>query len=222
MPHTVNCPKCLIDFDGKQFLHHQIKMLHEVGIKDIIIVTGYFGAKIRRECEQYKGIKFFHNFDFAKTGTLNSMSLATEEFDNELLVLNSDIIFTTDCLRNVIATSGNVVTMEPERCEEGATAIQIDHRGKVTDMGFLDDNDADGLSVGIVKFTKKSMSKVIPFLRNYPRDIHCFVFTLIKHLLNEGETVKYVNCDYGTWCEIDTLEDLKLYKDVIIDLLNRK
>jgi hypothetical protein len=63
------------------------------------------------------------------------------------------------------------------------------------------------------------MDEIMKFLRDYPGDLRCFVFTLVKHLLSLGKTVKYSDCLYGLWCEIDTLEDLKLYKDIIPEIL---
>ena len=41
----------------------------------------------------------------------------------------------------------------------------------------------------------------------------------VKHLLEKKKSVKHITCEFGDWCEIDTPEDLKLYKDVIRDLL---
>ena len=86
-------------------------------------------------------------------------------------------------------------------------------------MGFLDDYDSSGLSVGIVKFSKKDIKEVQKFLTNYPPTIHSYVFHIIKHFLDKKIKVKSVLCDYGKWCEIDTPADLKLYKQTISKIL---
>lgn len=227
MPYTRDVPKCLIEFNGKTFLQHQLETLIEVGIKDVTIITGYLSYKIEKACEKYKNkikFTFFHNIDYANSGTLNSMSLAREDFRPEhfkegLIVLNSDIIFEKDCLKKVMDCKNSCVTMELGRHEVGATCIKIDE-DKVIDMGFLDDYDSSGLSVGIVKFSKKNIKEVQKFLTNYPPTIHSYVFHIIKHFLEKNILVKSILCEYETWCEIDTPADLKLYKDTINKILD--
>ena len=229
MPYTRDVPKCLIDFKGKTFLEYQLKMLLEVGIKDVTIVTGYLAKKIVEACEPFKkdiNFTFFHNIDYENSGALNSMSLARDEFTPEhfkegLIILNSDIIFKKSCLKDVMNCKNTCVTMELGRHEVGATCIQV-NEDEVIDMGFLDDYDASGLSVGIVKFAKKDVKEVQKFLTNYPPTIHSYVFHIIKHFLDKKIQVKSVLCDYGKWCEIDTPADLKLYKYVIRKILKTK
>jgi len=229
MPYTRDVPKCLIEFEGKTFLDHQLQMLIEVGIKEVTIITGYLAHKIEKACEKYKkkiNFTFFHNLDYENSGTLNSMSLAredfrSEDFQDDLIVLNSDIIFKKSCLKDIMKCNHSCVTMELGRHEVGATCIKV-NQDDVIDMGFLDHYDASGLSVGIVKFTKKNIKEVQKFLTNYPPTIHSYVFHIIKHFLSKNIPVKYSLCDYGKWCEIDTPADLKLYKEVIEDILKLK
>jgi len=229
MPYTRDVPKCMIEFGGKTFLEYQLNMLIEVGIKDVTIVTGYLGHKIQEACEKYKdkiNFTFFHNLDYENSGTLNSMSLARDNFQPEyfkdgLIVLNSDIIFKKKCLKDVMKCKHTCVTMELGRHEVGATCIKIDE-DNVINMGFLDHYDASGLSVGIVKFAKKDIKEVQKFLTNYPPTVHSYVFHIIKHFLEKKIPVKCSLCDYGEWCEIDTPADLKLYKGTIKKILKIK
>ena len=44
-PLTNEMPKALVKVNGKPMLERQIEFLHEKGIKDIIIVTGYLKEK---------------------------------------------------------------------------------------------------------------------------------------------------------------------------------
>ena len=40
-PYTNKVPKAMVKFKGREIIVHQIETLREVGIKNIIIVTGY-------------------------------------------------------------------------------------------------------------------------------------------------------------------------------------
>jgi len=224
MPYTENIPKCLIDFKGKTFLEYQLKTLYSAGIKNIIIVTGYRSDKIKTVCKYFEQkkkdvvIKIFNNYDYVHSGTLNSMSLARDHFTEDLIVLNSDILFTKKCLLDIISCPNICVTMENGRWENKATCIQVDQT-KVVSMGFLSQIESSGLSVGIVKFPLNIMHEVKNFLTDYPADTKSFVFNLINHFIEKNHIVNYSLCEFNDWCEIDTPEDLKLYKNTIKKLL---
>ena len=46
-PFTYETPKVLVPVDGKPFLHHQIELLREHGIRDIVLCVGHLGDQIR-------------------------------------------------------------------------------------------------------------------------------------------------------------------------------
>lgn len=220
-PYTNTIPKTLIPFNRKTFLNYQIETLKKLGIDDIIIVTGFKSHKIYEACDGYEGITFFCNADYENSGALNSMSLARELFNDDLIILNSDIIYTEKCLKDVIDCQQNCVTVELGRYERGATTIKVDEL-RVLDMGFLEEKDSSGLSVGIIKIVKGYIFKVNEFLTDYPQQLHCYVFNLIKEFLRQEIPITYIKCPKGSWCEIDTIEDLNLYKSVIYNILGNK
>ena len=45
--YTKKIPKCLIEFYGKPFLYYQLKYLKKLGIKKVILSTGYLSKKIK-------------------------------------------------------------------------------------------------------------------------------------------------------------------------------
>ena len=59
-PLTLKTPKPLIPVQGEPMAERQIKFLHEKGIKDIIIVTGYLNESFHYLQEKY-GVKLVHN-----------------------------------------------------------------------------------------------------------------------------------------------------------------
>lgn len=46
-PLTKSVPKSLIPIDGKPFIDHQLKLLKEKGIRDVILCIGYLGEQIQ-------------------------------------------------------------------------------------------------------------------------------------------------------------------------------
>ena len=46
-PFTENCPKGMIQIEGKPILHYQIEWLKKSGVTEVIFACGYLNEKIR-------------------------------------------------------------------------------------------------------------------------------------------------------------------------------
>ena len=60
-PLTLKTPKPLIPVQGEPMAERQIKFLHEKGIKDITIVTGYLNESFYFHLQEKYGVKLVHN-----------------------------------------------------------------------------------------------------------------------------------------------------------------
>ena len=70
---TDDKPKCLIEFRGRPLLDWQLDAIHEAGINDIAIVTGY-----KREMLIGRGLKEFNNPRWNETNMVFSLACAEE------------------------------------------------------------------------------------------------------------------------------------------------
>lgn len=59
-PLTLTTPKSLTVVNGKPMLEQQIEFLREVGVEEIIVVTGYLAEKFAYLTDKY-GVKLVHN-----------------------------------------------------------------------------------------------------------------------------------------------------------------
>ena len=59
-PLTLKTPKPLIKVNGESMIEKQIKSLKEIGIDEIIVVTGYLNEKFEFLKEKY-GVKIIYN-----------------------------------------------------------------------------------------------------------------------------------------------------------------
>ena len=86
--YTENLPKGMLEFKGKTPIERQLETYRECGIEDIIIVTGYASDKIT-----YDGVKYYLNEKYAETNMVESLMCAKDEFNDDVIVSYSDIIF---------------------------------------------------------------------------------------------------------------------------------
>lgn len=88
-PLTLKTPKPLISVQEEPMVERQIKFLHEKGIKDIIIVTGYLNESFHYLQEKY-GVKLVHNDKYNEYNNLYTMYLV-REYLSDAFVLEGDI-----------------------------------------------------------------------------------------------------------------------------------
>jgi|1186.fasta_scaffold13888_2 choline kinase len=84
-------PKCLVDLGGKYLLDHQLYALAWAGVDRVVVVAGYHCDEVRAALPP--GVTVIVNDDYAQTNSLYSFWLAREEIGEEVLVLNSDVLF---------------------------------------------------------------------------------------------------------------------------------
>jgi len=85
------CPKCLIESGGRPLIHRQLDALYGAGVDRVIVVAGYQIGRVRRALPSDAVI--VPNRLYADTNSLYSFWLARGEVGNDVLVLNSDVLF---------------------------------------------------------------------------------------------------------------------------------
>lgn len=102
-PLTLKTPKPLIPVQGEPMAERQIKFLHEKGIKDIIIVTGYLNESFYYLQEKY-GVKLVHNDKYNEYNNLYTMYLV-KEFLPSAFVLEGDVYLNRNILDETVTES---------------------------------------------------------------------------------------------------------------------
>ena len=95
-PHTFTLPKALLHVAGKPILGHILDQVNELGIKDVILILGYLGTKIKEYCEEeYKHINFTYVLQDKPKGPAHAIYLAKPfiKENEEVLIIFGDTIF---------------------------------------------------------------------------------------------------------------------------------
>lgn len=88
-PLTINTPKALIKINGVPMIERQIEFLREVGIKEIIIVTGYLNEKFNYLKEKYD-VQLIYNNKYDVYNNIYTMYLVKNYLPNSY-VIDADI-----------------------------------------------------------------------------------------------------------------------------------
>jgi D-glycero-alpha-D-manno-heptose 1-phosphate guanylyltransferase len=96
-PLTHITPKLMLSVYGKPFLEHHIQSLKQQGIKDIVILIGHLGNKIKSYFKD--GSEFGVNIRYSEDdqlGTGGAIKNASDILEDEFIVINGDTYLPID------------------------------------------------------------------------------------------------------------------------------
>ena len=96
-------PKGFISLaDNIPIIEHSIEALLACGITDIIIVTGFMDEHYESLRSRYPQIKTVRNEKYSETGTMYSLWCARKLLNTDFILLESDLIFETRAIRELL------------------------------------------------------------------------------------------------------------------------
>ena len=98
-PVTETIPKALIDVAGEPFIDHQLRLLHQQGVRQVVMCIGYLGEMIidhAGDGARY-GLSIQYSFDGPKLlGTGGALRQAAHLVGDEFFILYGDSYLTCD------------------------------------------------------------------------------------------------------------------------------
>ncbi len=231
--YTENLPKCMLEFNGKPLIQHQVETLRKAGITDISIVRGYNAEKIK-----IPGVKYYYNPLYAETNMVETLFCAEQEMDgnDDVLICYADILYEPRVLEAVMKSTAPVGVAADEdywdywsaRCDEPEKDMEslIIRGGKITELGDTKCSRAEAQVryVGLIRFSRESLAGLkkvyahhkqlhyrtnMPWLRSKSFK-KAYMTCMLQALINAGQEVKPVIIRRG-WLEFDTVEDYEKY-----------
>jgi choline kinase len=153
-------PKCLLPIGGKPLIEHQIEMLHDAGVGEIVVIVGYKADEIREELGDR--VEYIENTIYDETNSLYSLWLASEWIKGPFVLLNSDLLFHPDILYRLIGKKGNALAFDSTSSKGSEQTKVAIHEGRILDLGKdLSPAMARGESMGILSFNEEGAKTLL-------------------------------------------------------------
>ncbi|MDB4349646.1 phosphocholine cytidylyltransferase family protein [Omnitrophica bacterium] len=218
MPLTKNTPKTLLEVgNGDTILENQLLNIRECGIRDIALVVGYKGEQIEAKVKDLKkdiNISMVYNPFYDITNNLVSLWMAKEELREDFIILNGDVIFKQNVMKNLLEADGDVCMVidrkETYVQEDMKVIIERNLVHKVSKKISL--QRANGESIGMHKFQDKGRKRFVSVLEMMVREkenLGLFYLAAIQRMIDDGMPVRYSECKPDDWLEVDFHPDLK-------------
>ncbi len=231
-PHTNDKPKCMVELCGKSLVDYQLDAFKKAGISDITVIAGYQEDKLVRD-----GIKKILNPVYASTNMVSTLMCAKNLFDGttDVLITYGDIVYEQRILEAVLECKGDVcLTIDKEwkrlwslRMDnplDDAETLKLEG-DMIKELGKKPSSydEIQGQYMGLIKISADKAKELIQVWESMDRKAlydgkdfdNMYLTSFIQHLIDIGWPVKAVPVENG-WLEIDTVEDLEYYEQMIL------
>ncbi|MGQ7242120.1 phosphocholine cytidylyltransferase family protein [Salinicola sp. V024] len=220
LPHTADRPKCLIEFQGRAVIEHQIDHLIAAGFEHISVVIGYSAAQVEQRLSQrYKDapavIEPVFNPFFELADNLASCWMArTAMMNGDFLILNGDTLFELPVLERLMASPSGPITLAIDRKNaydaddmkvilEGERLVRV---GKKLDLQVV-----NGESIGMMVFRGEGSAlfhNALERIMRTPEALTRWYLSVIDELAATGQVFTQ-SIEGLAWAELDFPHDLE-------------
>ena len=129
----LDLPKCLVEVGGRPILDHQLDAIEQAGADRVTMVLGYKHEQVEDAAEGRA--EFVLNERYAETNSLYSFWLARDVVEGDLLVLNSDVLFAPELLRDLLAVEGSAIAFDSTSGDEDEHMKVSEQQGRLLRLG---------------------------------------------------------------------------------------
>ena len=224
-PLTDDCPKCLTEVHGVPILGSLVSCLVEQGFKRLVVVVGYCGNQIRDYLELSESgldFDFVDCREYATTNNIYSLWLARECIRESFVLIESDLLFDSRLLG--LMRVRNRVAVAQFQSRLIGTTVSTDKLGRVVSFHVGADPDTPNLAQKTVNLYSLSAAAWREVVRRLERRVtagrvHDYYEVVFAEMVAEGLlALQAVSFDAGRWCEIDTLDDLRVAEQLFHEL----
>lgn len=229
---TLN-PKSLLPINEKALMDWHFESLATVGIKDVVVVTGYKREVLEDYLQKFKSnfnLQFAVNDDYKIKGNTYSLFFGLEKVETDFLLFDADLIYETEILRafvkdnnpnQILVGESSIDDIESAKAmidQDGFVRMTIDKRA-VTEEECAKYKFA-GEAIGILKFSKEYRDDMFNECRKFLAD-EKNISKNWEHVMNEFLHMHDMGIHQSVsnkWVEIDNREDYEraqqLFKDM--------
>jgi len=215
-PLTDSRPKCLIELSGMSVLHWQLLHLHQAGVREAVVVTGFGADAVDAEVARLglpgMRARTLYNPFFGLTDNLATCWLAREEMRESFLLLNGDTLFEPAVAETLLAApaAGITVTIDRKDAYDSDDMKVLTSGDRLTAIGkTIPAFDAE--SIGFLRFSGVGAAGFVAAVEaalRTPEGLKRWYLSVINDLAGGGADVAVASIQGLDWAEMDFPADV--------------
>lgn len=204
-PLTLETPKPLIKVNGESMIERQIEALKDIGVEEIIIVTGYLKEKFDFLKEKY-GIKLIYNDKYNVYNNIYTMYLV-KDYLRDAYVIEGDIYLNRNFLKANMEQSSYFSA--PKYGYKDEWILRMDANNFVIDIE-VGSEDGEYIMCGVSYWNDKDGKLIVEKLDECVKSgefTELFWDDIVKNNIS-NLSIKVEKIDSNDVYEIDSLYDL--------------
>ncbi len=226
-PHTEATPKCLLEIGGKTLLRRYLEALAALGIPEAVLVVGYLKDQVAAEAARGPAdvrVRVVENDRYTR-GNILSLWQARNEFDDDVIIMDADVLYPQELLARLLAPSdGNAIAVDEQFQDTGEEQKVVCEDGWVVEVTkkIGQDPRIRGEAVGMLRLSAEAAEILRGILEEFietGKDSLEYEDAL-RELAGEVP-IGVVEVGDLPWVEIDFQEDLARARDEILPKIER-
>lgn len=218
-------PKCLLEVGGRTILERTMRALASCGVQEAVLIVGHLREQIMDHAGRNLGgvrIRYVENPHF-KRGNILSLWHAREEFNDDLLLMDGDVLFHPDLLRRLIADRAESgIVVDPGFEDTGEEMKVVAEAGRALDVSkkITDEPRVAGEHIGIIKLSASDAGRFRAILEGFiATGGDSLEYEEALRKLMQQTVLRVVETGGLPWVEIDFPEDLERARREILPRL---
>ena len=209
-PLTLTTPKPLININGQPMIENIIESLLLIGIKEIVVVTGYLKDQFEYLKDKY-GVTIVNNPDYDKANNISSLYYARDYLGNSVILDGDQIINNINIINLAYKHSGYICSKIDSFTKEWI--LKLDENNRI--IKCYRDGFDKGYELKSISFWKEEEAYKLKrylkedYIEKRITDIYWDDIAMFLHK-NDFELYGYV-VEPNSVIEIDNLDELKRY-----------
>ena len=222
-PLTDTKPKCLLEVGKRTLLERTVDAMHQAGITEFLVVTGYRGEMIREFLTIHYPLSTIHyldNIDYEHNNNIYSLWMACQKVRGcDFLLMDSDILCDPAAVVRIAQEQTSALAVNRHELGEEEMKVVVDADSRITEINkTCRPEDAMGESVGIEKITadySEALARELDQMILQEGLIDIFYERAFERLIPQGHTFKVVDTTHYFSYELDTPEDFQRAQELM-------
>ena len=222
-PLTDHKPKCLLKVGERTLLERTVDAMHQTGITEFVVVTGYCADQIRDFLTSHFShftFHFLHNADYEHNNNIYSLWLAMRHVrGQEVLLMDSDILCDPAAVSAIASQPEAALAVNRHELGEEEMKVVVDAECRITEISkTCNPADAMGESVGIEHIMPaygEALAAELDLMIEREGLIDIFYERAFERLIPQGHTFRVVDTTDFFSYELDTPDDFRRAQELM-------